>query len=65
MEKDKDGNFTGMKNGIAIVAKHWFRGETWVTIWVNDGIHVMVKDAVALHREIVSLIDMGYSIEWY
>ncbi len=64
-ERDKDGNFRGMKVGIAIVTKYWFQGEFWTAIWVNDGIYKMSKDAIALHSEIVSLIDMGYTIEWY
>ena len=64
-KRDKDGNFVGMKVGIAIVAKQWFYGEFWTAIWVNDGIYKMYKDAIALHSEIVSLIDMGYTIEWY
>lgn len=64
-ERDKDGNFTGMKNGIAIVAKHWFQGEFWTAVWINNGIHKLFKDAIALHSEIVNLIDIGYAIEWY
>lgn len=65
IERDKDGNFTGMKNGIAIVAKQWLCGEFWTAIWINDGIHKLFKDATALHSEIVNLIDIGYAIEWY
>ena len=65
MKKDRDGNITGMKSGEAIVTKYWFRGEFWTTIWINDTIYTMTKDAIALHREVVYLIDMGYDIEWY
>lgn len=65
MEKDKNGNFIGMESGLAIISKYWFQGEFWIAVWINDSIHKLFKDPIALHREIVGLIDIGYKIKWY
>lgn len=64
-KKDKDGNFIGMKNGIAIAAKYWFRGECWIAVWINNSVWKMYKDAISLHSDIINLMDIGYMIEWY